>query len=244
MNWNKSLIILFSLFAFTTCKKPNNRPCFKSIGDDSIQERSLDNFSAVVIENHIDLNLTEDSINWVTVESGENLINFITTEVVDDTLFIRDENNCGFLRDFGFKTVVNLSTSDLNYIKALGSGDIRTETAITKNLEICALSANGTIHMDLLCDSARIAINGGITDIKISGTNNYTYFYYFGNSNIDASNLISDKVLFNWQSTGELKTQVITSLVGEIGASGNVYYNGTPSFINVGLNGSGELIAQ
>ncbi|MFT7614500.1 MAG: hypothetical protein ACI9J3_003482 [Parvicellaceae bacterium] len=238
------LYILALSLIFAHCKKPDDRACFKGIGEDVIEERSLGSFQAIVISNHIDLKLIEDTLDWAKVESGENLINFIVTEISNDTLFIRDENRCDFLRDLNYKSTVTIRSSNLNYLKTLGSGNIETVNSITKKIEVSGDHANGNIDLELNCDTARIVINVGVTHATIRGANAYTYFYYFGNSDIDASDLISDKVLLNWQSTGILKTSVVNSISGEIGASGDVFYSGSPSTINVGLSGSGKLIAQ
>ena len=244
MRFNKTILIFLCILTAYGCKKSENRKCFKSIGSVITEERELAEFSAVVLENHIDLELTEDTTNFIVIESGENLIKFITTSIVNDTLFIRDDNTCGFLRDLGYKSLVKLSSSNLRHLISRGSGDVSCVDSITRNMTLDGFHANGEIDLTFNCDSLSIIINVGVTKLRLSGTITRGYFYYFGNGNIDASELSCNKVLLNWQSTGWLKTNVANSLVGEIGASGNVFYTGSPSTINVSLSGSGNLIAE
>lgn len=238
------ITILCMLFILSGCKKANDRKCFKSIGDIVVESRDLEAFSAVVIDDHIDLVLTEDVQNRALVETGENLLNFIVTEVRADTLFIRDDNKCSFLRDLSYKSKVHLNTATLKYISANGSGDLISTGTISRNLTVDGFHANGKVELELNCDSAAFIVNVGITELNLTGNVDYAYFYYFGNGNADATQLVCTDVLINWQSTGWLKLYASNALYGNISSTGNVYYSGNPAIVDVGLLNTGQLIPE
>ncbi|MBT6029790.1 MAG: hypothetical protein HOH13_05755 [Crocinitomicaceae bacterium] len=244
MNLCKFLIGISFIFSLTGCKKVENRRCFKNIGNITVESRSLKPYSFVVLDDHIDLILTDTTDNSIVVESGANLIGFIVTEVSNDTLFIRDDNRCSFLRDLNYKTKVFLNSLNLNKVLLYGSGNLSNETPVTKNITIDADRANGNIDLTLECDSCFFIVNVGVTNIKLVGTCADSYFYYFGHGDVDASQLISTKAAIHWNSTGWLKLNATNSINGVIESSGNVYYSGNPTIIDVAMTGSGELIPQ
>ena len=244
MHLCKFVLVISFLFALTGCKKAEDRRCFKNLGDITFESRSLPPYSFVVLEDHIDLILTDTIDNSMVVESGANLIGFIVTEVSNDTLFIRDDNKCSFLRDFRFKTKIHLNTMHLNKVLLNGSGNLSNAMPTNRNITVDANRANGNIDLTLGCDSCSFIVNVGVTKIVLSGTCENSYFYYFGHGNVDASQLLSANALIHWNSTGWLKVNATSSIRGIIESSGNVYYSGNPTIVDVGMTGSGELIPQ
>ena len=126
----------------------------------------------------------------------------------------------------------------------IGSGDLSCLGEISNNLGVDAFNANGNINLQMNCDSISIRIHSGTTAIALSGNVDHSYFYYFGNGIVDASELYSDHVHINWQSTGDLSTNVINSISGELKSSGDVFFSGSPGFISVSVTGSGQMVPQ
>lgn len=227
-----------------SCKDARDRQCLKGAGDDIIEFRDLTSFRAVVLQDHIDLELNESSTNSLTLYSKANLTNFITTDIVNDTLYIKDENKCIFLRDMRYRSKIQLSSTNLEYLLIEGSGDVTNQDTLKTNFTIEGNHATGKVELTFDVDSLDIIINVGITKLDLSGKANRAYYYYFGNANLNAQELIADNVSINWYSTGWLRLYADSSLTGELNSSGDVYYSGSPSTLNVGINGSGQLIGQ
>ncbi len=244
MHLSRYILVISFFFALTGCQKSEDRRCFKSIGDITFESRPLTPYSFVVLDDHIDLILTDTIDNSLVVESGTNLIGFIVTEVSNDTLFIRDDNKCSFLRDFRYKTKIHLNSMTLNKVLLGGSGNLSNAIPTNRNITVDADRANGNIDLTLACDSCSFIVNVGVTKIDLSGTCENSYFYYFGHGDVEASQLLSAKALIHWNSTGWLKVNATSSIRGIIESSGNVYYSGNPTIVDVGMTGSGELIPQ
>ena len=226
------------------CQKAEDRKCFKSMGKVVQEHRIVEQFDHIVLSDHIDLILMDDTLSQLTIETGSNLINFISTDVSDNTLHIKDDNKCAFLRDLKHKTIVRVHQSAVASISMLGSGDLTAEFPIERNLSLYCNDANGHIDLHMDNDSTQVLISSGVTDVKLTGKSNYGYYYYFGNGNIHADHLTSDKVLVNWQSTGDLHLNSINELYGELTSSGNLYYSGVPSIVDISVTGTGQLIQQ
>jgi hypothetical protein len=87
---------IFLLFVLFSCKKATDRICVKSAGKISEEIRLLTDFHSLEIGSKLSVTLVQDSANFVTVNGGKNLLNFIETEVVNGRLILRNENKCHF----------------------------------------------------------------------------------------------------------------------------------------------------
>src|SRR5262245_25022970 len=92
------LIALLALVSFSGCQKDQWDDCFTSKGPTITQERCVEGFHTIELEDHIDLVLTEEEDCVVRVRAGQNLLGQIDTEVEGDVLHIRDRNTCNFVR--------------------------------------------------------------------------------------------------------------------------------------------------
>ncbi len=244
MNPRKYISVLVFSLCFLGCKPSEDRRCFKGMGEIILEHRDLELFRTVILDDHIDLILTEDPEDYAVIETGSNLANLIETSISGDTLTILDNNRCAFLRDLDYKTTVHLHTSSLDRVMMGGSGDLSATGAITRNITLNCLEANGGINLTLNNDTSSFFIEAGVTDVHLTGNSEYSYFYYFGNGNVDASNLVNTNTVINWSSTGWLKIFTSNALSGSINSYGNVYYSGNPANVNVGLNGEGLLVGE
>jgi len=69
----KQSIVLFSLiiFVFSSCKKAENRPCFKSFGDLSELEISIDSVQKFELYGGLVYNFYQDTLRKIVIKGGE-----------------------------------------------------------------------------------------------------------------------------------------------------------------------------
>ena len=90
----KSISYLVLVLFLAACKKENSLDCFKTNGDEITETRSLPAFTIIKLYSKIDLNIIKGVEYKVDVVAGENIINNISTSVIDGVLTIENNNKC------------------------------------------------------------------------------------------------------------------------------------------------------
>ena len=74
---------------FISCKKEEDRSCFKTTGSIIDKIIPLGSFTKIDLGPYIQYELIQDTINFIEISAGENIINFIKIRVI----FIVDKVN-------------------------------------------------------------------------------------------------------------------------------------------------------
>ena len=96
----KKIYIIFLAFTLTTCKKEHMLDCFKSAGSTITENRTATPFINIELKDNVDLIINPNSTPYIKVTAGENLIDGIITELSGNTLYVRNENKCSWMRSF------------------------------------------------------------------------------------------------------------------------------------------------
>jgi len=94
----KHLILAISftmIFAFLGCGK-SGIDCFTNSGEIIIEERTVEPFDSISVNDYVNIFISKDSIDKIVVEAGKNIISGITTKIENRQLIIRNENTCNW----------------------------------------------------------------------------------------------------------------------------------------------------
>ncbi|HEX8516953.1 MAG TPA: head GIN domain-containing protein [Bacteroidia bacterium] len=232
--------LILAVLTFSACKKENRCDCIKRTGPIIRDVRHINGFEKILVEDNLNVFITEDPAFEVTVEAGENVAGLIRTEVVDGTLFIRNKNRCNWARSFKKPLNVYVKIPKLTYLTSDGTGDVKSLNTITSDTLDVQTKNSGNIfltvnNMNLLSHmhgSGDVTFNGIATDhyASVGGTaylyagglqTNYTYIhsYTLGLSYIRANNL----------------------LICRLDDIGDIFCYGRPATVEQTKNGSGQL---
>ena len=93
-------IIYVLVFAITiSCNNEDAGDCFQTAGEIIQQEIEVNSFTKVLVNKKIELFVTQGPQQKIVVETGENLMNDISVEVIDNQLVLTNYNTCNILRD-------------------------------------------------------------------------------------------------------------------------------------------------
>jgi hypothetical protein len=239
------IVLFFVVVTAASCTKEHMGDCFKSTGDIVTEERSLATFDQLEINDHIFV-FIEQGPQRIEVEAGENLQEFVTTDVTSDgTLVIENTNRCNWVRSYKKKVNVRIWVPNLSKITQNGTGDVLgTGTLNFPIFEYNTIGGPGDLEMTLNSDSASFFLETGPGDVHPSGMANYMYVYHSGNGFANCSNFLVDTVHVNNTSTGDFRVHSNKFLNVEIYNSGDVFYKGQNGDIRTNITGSGELIPQ
>ena len=243
---NKLIYISFISLIVFSCKKPEDRACYKSTGNTISELRPLGDFTTIVLNDNIELKLNQSTENTATITSGENLINSINTEVSGDTLFISNENKCNNLRSRKHDITIDLNIVNVRKINHFGTkGLSSTNTLKSDTLSIESYDGHGDVTVDFEGDYLATIFHSGTCNVVATGVVNNSYAYQISNGYTDYSGLSANYSHLHSRTVQDCIISAKEKLSVEIHGSGDVYYKES-SILNIELKrtGTGELISQ
>ncbi len=239
----KILLLFVAIGTLTTCKKDHMLDCFKSAGKTTSQSRPVTAFSKIDLKNNVDLVIVPNSPFYVKVTAGENLVDGIITELSGNTLYIRNENRCNWMRSFSNTYTVEIGMDFPEKIDYYGSGNISCKDTIrTNEFYFDCWNGSGTINLLFNSDKTHINNNVGRADFHLEGYSGVNYIYLNDVATLDAEKLKTFYTYIRNRSTGDCRINVKEELGAEIEYVGNIYYTGKPNSINQSISGEGKLI--
>lgn len=160
----KNLFFQFFFFLLSCCKPV--------IGDKKIvfQERSTPAYSQIKVLGNADIVLTEGNVGQITVETSENVLPYVATEVNGEVLVIK-------LKHYGVNYVPKLKIhipidEKFNKITIVGKGEVVPEENFSlqlQSLEV-VLKGNGNFNSKALSASKATLSIAGAGNIEASVT--------------------------------------------------------------------------
>lgn len=240
------LIIFITVVAvLSSCKKAEDRACFKSFGEDTVKEVEVESFQSLFLGAHINFVLVQDTEEKIVVLGGKNVVNFISSNVVDGKLTIQNNNKCNFLRSYKKSITVEVHLIDISSIDYEGTHPLTCANVLTcPELLIVIKEGAGEFNLNINNDVLKTTISNGWGNMIISGTTKYARLEATSNGFIDSYGLtIQDSIHAISKTPGTVKINVANALLrSETSSSGDIWYKGTPTLIDHNQYGTGELI--
>ena len=242
----KFIILIIWLFVFNSCKRENLCDCVKSTGKTNVIYRDLSDFNCIFIRDKMDLYLTQGPVFEVRVEAGANLQRLIKTELDGETLKVFNTNRCNWVRGYKHVIKVYVTAPNFKYIQHAGLGTIESVNTIVQNEIKLRTENSGDFKLDV--NTTRIECSAhGNGDMYLTGTTNRLESDYTGTNYLYAYGLtIKDYVYLHSVSIGKAFINAPENGLMDIviDRSGNIYYKGNPSTINLTRNNKGDLIKE
>ncbi len=217
--------------------------CTKKSGKIIRIERKVAAFKGLRIEDNIDVVLFQDTSSVLVVEAGEQLISGIETTVSDCLLILKNTNSCNWIRNAKIPVRVFVPVNHFRNIDYKGYGNVLTiDTLHLAYIQIDARDGSGSFRLMLDVDSSFLNIHEGVTDITLTGKCDFNYIYNNGIGPVNTNAFDANAVVLHHKGPGNCYVKALKSLDVTIEYSGNIYYEGNPSFIKSVVSGSGKLI--
>ncbi len=239
-----SLYTLFIFVILASCKKPENRPCWKSWGDETEKIIPLDSVNSFKLYKNIKYRIFEDTTYQVIVRGGENMLNQIEVLNSNYELTVNNTNSCNFLRNAGKQIEVEIHYPYFKRLYFEPSDSVIFENTINSDsLFIEIRESGGSLVIDANADFFSINVSHGTGDYILTGYANNSEVKIQNNGFADASGFSSPNMFIYHNSTGDLKCNLEgTNAKINLEATGNLYYSGNPSSTSLINKGSGEFI--
>lgn len=199
--------------------------------------RSLADFNSLVLASSGNVNITPGSTQSVSLTVDDNILEYITTEVHNNTLEI-DVDDRVLLSNYTL--TVNITMTDLESIVLSGSGSIVGQNQFAVDAVAIILSGSGNIELDLEADALSNVISGSGA-ITVTGSATHHAPVVSGSGTVHAFGMDSDNCVAVVSGSGIIKVTVADLLDAVISGSGNIYYKGQPS-ISKTITGTGHVV--
>lgn len=231
-------------FLFSGCKKENLCDCFKSRGETTIENRTVTNFYAIHVYDKIDVYFTQDTTlkaPIVQVVSGKHLLSNIHTRVSDNALVIENKNKCNFVRGVHNDVTVYVTAPYVKYFEQDGVGSIFGTNTVVQDTVYMNILNSGDIHLDVNVGAVK-GHTHGIGDHYLKGKVNDYFMNVEGQGFVNAQDLETGYTYIYFKSNGVARLRVRGQLDAEIASTGNIYYTGGATAVNLKTTGTGKLI--
>lgn len=217
--------------------------CFKGTGSQTTEPRTLSGFSQIEMHNNVNVIVKPGADYSITVTAGNKLINGITTKLEGNSLVIKNENKCNWVRSFKNKFIVTVSMPQITGIINYGSGNLTcTDTIRGNELQLDNWTGSGSIKLLLNVGSCRTNVHTGSADFEYSGHVGVHYFYYNGNGPFNTLNCQSDIVFTENKGTNDIRIHATKLLDAKTSYVGNIFYKGDPDSIRIRELHEGNVI--
>lgn len=201
-----------------TISGANGNEFIKGNGKITSLEKEISNFSSILAESVVSVNVVIANENKCEVTADENILEFIELKVKNDELRIGLKENVSFTTSN--PVVVNISTVSLKEVSLCGSATISVSN-ILQNTFRASLKGSG--------------------EINLSGKTNELLLNMTGSGEIDAEELISKSLLVNAKGSGYISANAKEEATVNLMGSGSVKVYGETLRKNKNIMGSGSV---
>lgn len=233
-----SVLLLSSVFLglsslFASC---NHMMGVQGNGKVIRETRVVPSFDAIDLSGAWDVTLKQGANQELTVETDENIMPLVRTEVVNGELRIEIKKPVGHTT----KMALFITVKDLKHIDASGAVDIRTETPIA--VPELSIDASGASEAKMELAVQKLSLDfSGASKIKLNGTATDVRMDLSGASDIFAYELLAENYSIEISGAGNAQISVSKKLQAEVSGAGTIRYKGTPAEVSQDVSGAGSI---
>ena len=233
-----SMLMFASLFLGMSSLFASCRMIGGTNGDGNVlkETRKVGSFNTIEVSGAFDIIIKQGAAEEVTIETDQNILPIIRTDVVGNTLKIETK------KPIHHTTVlkVYVTVKDLKMIDVSGAVDIQTDGRLT----VPELSIDGSGASDAKMDIAvqKLILDcSGASKLRFSGTAGEVKMDLSGASDIFGYELIAENYDIDISGAGNAQINVSKKLRAEISGAGSVNYKGSPTDIDQSVSGAGSI---
>lgn len=203
------------------------------------EDRHADSFNRLKVSCGLDVFITQGEKESIKVIADENLLEYIKTEIFDNTLKIYTDANIRHAKS----KEVHLVYKQLREIDISSAGDVEgTNRMKADDLDLDLSSAG-----DLVLDVEATSINCNISsagDARLSGTVDELDADLSSAGDLNAWDLVARKARVNASSAGNARICATEEVDLNASSAGDIYYTGDPKIINTNKSSAGSIIKK
>jgi hypothetical protein len=213
----------------------------KGSGNVVTAERDVSGFDSVALSGFGEVIITQSDKESLTVETDDNLMQYIETQVRGRTLELGFTDDDILLRP-SKSIIFRLSVIELTALDSSGAGLFEMDELDADRLKV-NLSGAGDIGIDSLSATDLVVTVSGAGNIKLAGQVETQEIDLSGLGNYNAPDLESQAATVRISGAGSAGIWALDTLDVTISGAGNVDYYGSPE-VSKNISGLGKVTSQ
>lgn len=213
----------------------------KGNGNVVTKEISISDYKELIVEGgNIELTYTQsEEAPYLQIETDQNILDILETEVHGDELKIRPSNRRTSIDPTRF--IIKTNSKSLKDLKMAGSGEGRIEGLLKSHELELGIAGSGTLTADSLdvyeleCDMA------GSGEMILAGKAEKTKIKSAGSCYIKAFDLTTEWLNCKMAGSNNVDITVNQEITSKIAGSGELRFKGNPKEIHSNTAGSGSV---
>ena len=242
----KYFLLLLSLILFS-CGLSED--CIKSSGTKTLRDIDVSAFENIYVFPGIELIVTEGPEYSVQIEAGSNFIGNISAVVDGNSLTLKDESGCNWVRDYG-QTKVHITAPNIVEIysntdqKISSNGVLHYPLLRLYSMDFFGGVGTGDFEMEV--DNSQLVIQSNhVAAFFIKGkTEQLLLRIYNGNGRFEGADFLAKEILLFHRGANDLTIHPLETLTGDIYSTGDVISVSHPANVTVTEHYSGKLKYQ
>lgn len=243
----KLFFCLTIVLLFVSCDSEIIPGCYREPGATITRIDAVAEFNQINIGEGINLIVKQGVTSEVKVETGENIIEEITTEAIDGVLYIKNNLKCSLGTTVPAR--VTVTAPDIIKIYSSSQYDVISEGVLNfpnLNLQqgLFGKTASNIFDLNVNCQNL-VVENNNTTIFRIKGdANSLSVSFYAGDSRFEGANLTVQDVFIFQRSSNDMILKPSNKIEGNIYSNGNVILLNQPPIVNVTEHYTGHIIYQ
>lgn len=231
-----SLVVVFTVSCSAQWGKK-----IKGNGDIVTIDRNIGDYDQIALAGWFDVDLVDGKEGKLSLRGESNLLEYVTTEVIDGKLTIKVEKGVD-LKPSSWEDGIRITipVQSINSLALSGSGDIVGKKTIKTDNFKTSMSGSGDITIAVEANSIEASMSGS-GDITLSGRTSNFEATISGSGDIKAYELEADNVEATVSGSADIKVTANKMLKARVSGSGDIHYRGNPEKVDTKTSGSGDI---
>lgn len=208
----------------------------RSYGPVEEESRNVKNFDELEVSHGIDVYVTFGDDTDLRVETHEDLMNDLVTEVRGKTLKIYFEGSFIWAQTAN----VYVQAQEIVGISASGGSNVDVEETIMGRDLALSASGGSDIEAEVDVENLEVEVSGG-ADIEIAGKADYLQAITSGGSDLDAYDLVVRRARLEASGGSDMNVYVEEELDARASGGADIHYRGDPDFVDAHDSSGGDV---
>ncbi len=221
----KNLLLMVLVLLFASCGLSED--CIKSSGTRQTKDVEVSAFENIYVYPGIALVVTQGDEYQVMVEAGDNFIDQISVELDGNSLLLKDQTNCNWVRDYG-QTTVYVTAPNIVEIYSNTNQTIRSNGVLTYPMlrlySMDFFGGVGTGDFFFEVDNSQLVVQSNhVSAFHVSGsTQQLLLSFYNGNGRFEGAEFLANEIIVFHRGANDMIVHPVETLAGDIYGTGNV----------------------
>ena len=234
------LVLIVLIAASLACSIPFGITTVRGSGNVVTEEREVNGFESIALSGVGRVIITQGDDESLSIETDDNLMRYIETEVRNGTLELGLARNTIPIPTQSI--IFRVSVNDLTGLTSSGAGSFEIDGLDTDRLKV-TLSGAGDLGIDSLSATDLVVTISGAGNVEVGGQVEAQEIDMSGFGNYNARDLESQTASVRISGAGNAVIWAQDTLDVEISGAGNVEYYGSPN-VTRDISGAGKVTSR